>query len=132
MGNRNEAYQEALELVNKLQALRKQQVQLENQIHQLDQKKALYGLDLKRLEAKKILEVQQGTQSNGQPLVQDIQVKRAMVEDLLAHDKIAIALLHKIRLAEKHSLRKGRKYGLQQAEIDALESKEKLLILQAT
>ncbi len=36
MGNRNEAYQEALELVNKLQGLRKQQVQLEAQIHQLD------------------------------------------------------------------------------------------------
>lgn len=132
MGNRNEAYQEALKLVEKLQELRLQQVQLQNQIKILEQKQTLYGLDLRRVEAKKVLEVEQGKQSNGQPLVKDFHVKRAMVEDLLAQDKVAISLLHKIRLTEKHIQRKSRKYGIQQAEIDALESKEKFLVLQVT
>lgn len=132
MGNHKLDYQEALNLVEKLQSLRVQQVQLENQIKLLEQKKTLYHLDLRRLEAKKILEVEQGRQTNGQPLVKDVQVKRAMVEDLLAQDKTVTALLYKVKLTDKHIQRKSRKYGIQQAEIDALESKEKILILQGT
>lgn len=132
MVHRNEAYHEALKLVEKLQLSRLQLVQIENQIKILTQKQTLYGLDLRRLEAKKVLEVAQSTQSNGQPIVKDIDVKRAMVEDLLAQDKTVTALLHKIRLAEKHIQRKSRQYGILHADIEALESKEKLLILQAT
>lgn len=132
MANRNESYQECLKLVEKLQSLRVLQVQLDNQIKSLEQKKTLHGLEWRRLDAQKVLEVALSKQSNGQPLVKDIEVKRAMVEDLLAQDKTAVDLLRKIRLIDRAIQRKSRKYGIQQAELDALESKEKILILQAT
>lgn len=129
MTNRPETLQDCYDLVEKLQGLRLQQVSLDNQIRLLEQKKRLNGLDLKRLEAKKILEVEQAKQVNGQPIVRDIQVKRAMVEDLLSQDKTAITLLHKVNLIDKHIQRKSRKYGVLSAEVHALESKEKILLL---
>ncbi len=132
MSDNKERMQICLELVTKLQALRVQHVNLANQIELLFQKKQLHSLNLKRIEAQKVLEVEKSQQSNGQPLARDVQVKRAMVEDMLAQDKSAIACLHKLTLIDKHIQRKSRNYGILGAELKALESKEKILILQTT
>lgn len=132
MSDNKERMQICLDLVTKLQSLRIQHVNLSNQIELLFQKKILHSLNLKRIEAQKVLEVEKSTQSNGQPLACDIQVKRAMVEDMLAQDKPAIALMRKLTLIDKHIQRKSRRYGILGAELKALESKEKILILQGT
>lgn len=129
MVNHQESLQGCLKLVETLQSLRVQLVNLDNQIQLLEQRKRLVGLDLTRLEAQKVLEVDQAKQTNGQPIVRDIHVKRAMVEDLLAQDKSAIAYLHKVKLFEKHIQRKSRKYGILTAQVKTLESKEKILLL---
>ena len=129
MSQTQESLQACLKLVETLQEKRVQCVFLDNQIKALEQKNRLLSLDLKRLEAKKVLEVEQAKQSDGRPIAHDLHVKQAMVEDLLARDKIVIALLHKIRLHIKHIQRKTRKSQLLCADVSALESKEKILLL---
>lgn len=124
--------QACLELVNKLKQLRVQNIYLLNQIKLLEQKRRLHSLNLKRIEAQKILEVEKPRQTNGQPLTHDVHVKQAMVEDMLAQDKPALALLHKIALLDKHTNRKWKRWHIIEADLKALESEEKILILQAT
>lgn len=132
MSDNKERMQNCLDLVNKLQLLRIQSVNLANQIELLNQKRRLHSLNLQRIEAQKVLEVEKSHQSNGQPLAHDIHVKRAMVEDMLSQDKPATVIMRKLVLIDKHIQRKSRRYGIIGAELKALESKEKILILQAT
>lgn len=124
--------QACLELVNKLKQLRVQNIYLLNQIKTLDQRRRLSSLNLKRIETQKILEVEKSRQTNGQPLTHDVHVKQAMVEDMLAQDKPAVALMHKMTLLDKHIQRKWKRWHIIEADLKALESEEQILILQAT
>lgn len=132
MANGKEAVNKLMDIVDKLQGLRGLNVSLENQIALHEQKKVLHTLNLKRIEAKHVLEVEKARQGNGQPLAHDIHVKRAMVEDLLAQDMSANETMHKLILIDKHIQRKSRQWGVNDVQIKALESQEKILILQAT
>lgn len=132
MANGKEQVQELMNIVNKLHECRVEIANLSAQILRLMQTKDLDNLNLKRIENKHVLDIENQKQTNGQPLVRDVHVKRAMVEDMIAQDKTGIALVRKMVLTSKHINRKKRKQDILQAQIDHLESKEKILVLQAT
>ena len=129
MTNRIEDRQRLSEMLDKLRTYRSTEARLEVQISQLTQKQHLLGLDIKRIEGQKILEVDNIKQSNGQTLCRDREVKRAMVEDLLAQDSRFKALMHKHGLLVKNIQRKNYRLSMLKATICDLESREKLLLL---
>ncbi|MBA7486810.1 hypothetical protein ES703_39611 [subsurface metagenome] len=132
MANGKETVNELMNIVNKLHQDRVQIANLDAQIARLEQTKQLDNLNLKRIEAKHILVIENQKQPDGQPLICDVHVKRAMAEDMMVQDKTGMALIQKMVLISKHINRKKRTQDILQADITALESKEKILILQAT
>lgn len=129
MANRSEDREKLTEIINNLRTCRTDLVRIEMQCSQLEQKKRLLDLDLKKIETTKILEVNALKDGTGKPLVLDTELKGAMVEDFLAKDERFIALMHKRGLLFRNLQRKVYKGSMLRAKILDLEAREKMIVL---